>query len=234
MNALILSKPGGENTGPLTVDEARPIVRNQIDAPRGNPRDGWRLKIRGNEFGFIRHDIVDVMDRWESLARQNDAKGDVVVVDIMDHPYSSVARWAEIKSPVKQTSGNHDIDLIYTAWHGRYPNSRNAGICVFKGDPPSQHCDWTDQNEEPGDGANASDEFLSTMEDMLDAAAWGVAQGKRFLATKGDDGLPFGRLIIASKIWDPFQGWHPYSGNFHGHDHMEGRWWLISGSAGRC
>jgi hypothetical protein len=91
-----------------------------------------------------------------------------------------------------------------------------------------------DNNNIPGDGANASDEFLNTMDAMKDAAYEAVALGKRWQTTNGDDGLPLGRMIIASMIWDPFQGWHYYSGGYHYHNHMEGRWWLINGYAARC
>lgn len=235
-DALIVSRPNGEPTGPLTLREAHDAVSDQTRR-RGSARDGWRLRVRGDEFGVIHNNHDDLMDRWDVLAKKNNKKGDVIVVDIIDHPYSVIARWVdEPDPPVRDTSGNDDIDVIYTGWHSEYPHSRNAGICVYKftNGVPSQHCRWNDNDGTPGDGANASDEFLSNMEEMQDAAAWGVAQYKRFQATKGDDGLPIGRLIIANRIWDPFQGWHYYGGVYHLHNHMEGRWWLIHGYAGRC
>lgn len=231
---LIVSKPNGENSGPLSIAEARPMVRGQIDLPRGSQADGWRLRTRGDPFGAVRHDLGEVMDKWEEKVRVNDRIGDVVVVDILEHPYSAVSRWIEDKPSAVQTEGNKDIDIIYSWWHDKFPNSRNAGICVFKGNPPSQHCKWTDNNEVPGDGSNASDEFLATMSDMKDAAADFVRESKRFSATDGAEGIPGGRMIIDRQIWDPFQGWHSYTGDQHYHNHMEGRYWLISGVATRC
>lgn len=231
---MVVSKPNGDVTQPLTVAEAQDVVRAQAKN-RGEKMDGWRLKVRGEEFGVVRHDLELIMQRWANLVRNNDEAGDAIILDIIDHPYSIVSRWVRSEE-FEQTKGNRDIDQIFTWWHKEYPKSRNAGICVYKfsGSTPSQHCNWTDNNAVPGDGANASDEFLATMEMMKDGAAEAVRLGKRFLATNGDDGIPVGRMIIADRIWDPFKGWHAYTGDYHYHNHMEGRWWLIDGNATRC
>ena len=225
---MVVSRPNGDVTEPLRFNAAEEVVHQQAKN-RGNARDGWRLKTRGDEFGTTFHDFQKMMDRWSQLAQQHDKKGDVIVLDIMEHPYSVVARWVDTMLPIKDTSGNRDIDQIWTWWHEQWPNSRNAGICVFKytGGRPSQHCNWNDNNGEPGDGSDASDEFLNGMEMMKDAAYEAVNFAKQ-------DELPLGRMIIANLIWDPFQGWHYYGGEYHYHNHMEGRWWLINGYARRC
>src|SRR3990170_6103914 len=191
MKRLIVSKPNGDVTQPFSIEEAQLIVRKQA-RNRGNKIDGWRLRVRGDEFGNIFHDLQNAMFRWEALVNNHKDKGDVIVLDIIDHPYSIVSRWVEVDPPAVQTVGNNDIDIIYGYWHDLYKGSRNAGICVYKfsGGRPSQHCRWIDNNEDPGDGANASDEFLDSMESMKDAAYEAVRKGKRFMATKGDDGIP--------------------------------------------
>lgn len=234
---LIVSKPNGEHTGPLGLPDARRIVREQAEK-LGDPGDGYRLKIRGGWEGSPRHDLGATIEKWDDLVTLNDHVGDVVVLDILAHPYAIVARWVDAAPPITQTSGNHDIDAIYTYWHDRYPASRNAGICVYKKisgtDTYSQHCKFEDNNESPGDGANAFDEFLATMEQLYDACADLARQGAKFAATNGAEGLPVGRILIGAKAWDPGNGWHVSGAAMHYHAHIEGRYWLISGGARPC
>jgi len=232
---LIVSRPNGDHTAPLAVNEARSVVEGQA-RKRGNDSDGYRLRIRDGWEGEARHDLANTMDKWEEIVLLNDHVGDVVVLDLLHHPYSIVSRWVDAQPPIKQTSGNDDIDLLYTWWHTRYPQSRNAGICVYKKiagtSTYSQHCYRTDVGE-PGPGANAFDEFLETMEEMYDGATDLAREGFRFTESNGREGLPVGRLIIGARMWTP-EGWDAYHGNFHYHLHAEGRFWLISGSPKPC
>lgn len=223
----IISKPSGGNTRPLGLTRASRVVRRQ--ANRRAPEDArFRLKKRGEDWSSWRRSLKTTMERWKAMLANQCRVGDVVVLDIEDHPYSITTRVIEVSPPLIQTEGNNKIDEIWTYIKRDLGISfRNGGICnkrYIDGTTTwTQHSPWP----APDPGSNALDIFMSTMNQMYDLS-------NKLVIGHKDGKISVGRLIIGQKQWTPQQGWHYYGGHFHYHIHVEGQPTRTGYPSGSC
>lgn len=210
---FLVTRPGGELTDPIHAPQAVDLLERYMH-PRG---PWWRQKMAGDEWGPHREDWNALRDRAAARLRKM-APGDRLMVDGEYGAYVYVAHAIDPEPPLINTEGNDRIDAIWTwsrAWCREHNvTMRSGGCCVKKNvagtSDPSQHNPWVP------DGSNAVDIFLATMALEVEMAEDAVRAARR-----GE--LPLGRAIVANRIWDPVQDWHGYTGEYHWHDHLEGR-----------
>lgn len=222
--AYILNRPDGDVTQPVNKAKVMDLTGRYMK-PRG---PDWRIKVDPEEqFGPWRQDWDLIRTRWSNIL--DSAKiGGRLRLDGEHGAYQLLVHVVDDDPPVTQTEGNDFVDAIHTWVAQEYQGKwRSGGICVKKtiigsGGTPSQHNPWVHGGDHGEGGANAEDYFLDSMNMMYEMA-------ERAVRERHQPDLPVGLSIVGNRIWTPSSGWHPYSGEFHYHVHLEG-WQSSSGA----
>lgn len=193
-------RPNGKDVDSGSVNAVMEAAKRRVDTGQK-----YTLTVDGEAIGSESVSRDRVLDHLRRRLQADGEAGHTYRVNPEgDAPVSFKVRTVDSEPPhvpVTAVNGNAKANAFWQALNDEFAPliDHQAGSYVCK--PDSQHR-----------FGNALDVFFKSFADQEKAAAWSVANADR---------LSIEHVISGDRIWTRGVGWHPYTGEYHAHLHVD-------------